>query len=70
MGIRTSRDAYMSRRYGRQTDMWDDNLAPREAVNPSKAISVPRDTQRESFPDFDPNIEAQAEAHLNGDLHK
>jgi predicted glutamine amidotransferase len=70
MGIRTSRDAYMSRRYGRQTDMWDDNLAPREAVNPSKAISVPRDTQRESFPDFDPDIEAQVEAHLNGDLNK
>jgi predicted glutamine amidotransferase len=70
MGIRTSRDAYLSRRYGKQTDMWDSNLAPREAVNPSPAISVPRDTQRESFPDFDPDIEAQVEAHLNGDLHK
>jgi predicted glutamine amidotransferase len=70
MGVRPSYDTRWSRVHGRQTDMWDDNLAPREAVNPSKAISVPRDTEREAFPDFDPDIEAQIESHLNKDLHK
>lgn len=70
MGVRTTRDAYLTKKYGRQTEMWDDNLAPREATNPNRAIQVPRDIKRETFPDWDPDLEAQADAHLNGDLHK
>lgn len=56
MGIRTTRDAYLTKKYGRQTDMWDDGLSPREVTNQNRSIHVPRDTQRDAFPDWEPDI--------------